>query len=410
MGKLLDRYFKDLPREVAVLTAVAFCVALGFGIVAPIIPVFAKTFEVSAFAASSVISVFAFMRFVSAAPSGWLVNKFGERSVLWIGLSIVAISSALAGFSQSFEQLIFLRGLGGTGSAMFTVSSMSLLLRTVDSAHRGRAASTYQGGFLFGGLAGPAVGGLIVGLSIRAPFFVYAGTLTLAALTAYFALPKGLGHPTKDTSETTEVQEPAMALRAALKFRAYWTALVVNLSNGMTSFGLRSALVPLFVVSVLQKSPATSSYGFLATSVVQASLLLPAGRMTDTKGRKPSMIIGTTFLVIAMLCLVASETLLGFYGAMVAMGVSAAFLGGAPSAVVGDVVNGRKGGPVVATYQMMSDLGIIIGPLMFGYLADSTGGFAWPFTASLIVASATSVLVWFMPETRKPKPAENLTA
>jgi MFS family permease len=202
---------------------------------------------------------------------------------------------------------------------MFTVSSMSLLLRTVDSAHRGRAASTYQGGFLFGGLAGPAVGGLIVGFSIRAPFFVYAATLTAAALTAYFALPKGLGHPTKDATQAAELQEPAMALRAALKFRAYWTALVVNLSSGMTSFGLRSALIPLFVVSVLQKSPATSSYGFLATSIVQASLLMPAGRMTDTKGRKPSMIIGSLALVAAMLCLVISETLVGFYGAMIAM-------------------------------------------------------------------------------------------
>lgn len=410
MRKLLERYFKDLPGEVTVLTAVAFCVALGFGIVAPIIPVFAQTFEVSAFAASSVISVFALMRFISAAPSGWLINKFGERSVLWVGLSIVAVSSALAGFSQSFEQLIFLRGLGGTGSAMFTVSSMSLLLRTVDSTHRGRAASTYQGGFLFGGLAGPAVGGLVVGFSIRAPFFVYATTLSLAALTAYFALPRGLGHPTKDTSGAAEVQAPAMALRTALKFRAYWTALVVNLSNGMTSFGLRTALIPLFVVSVLQKGPATSSYGFLATSVVQASFLLPAGRMTDTKGRKPAMIIGTLFLVVAMLCLVASETLLGFFGAMIAMGVSAAFLGGAPSAVVGDVVDGRKGGPVVATFQMMSDLGIIIGPLLFGFLADSSGGFAWPFIACLIVAIATSILVLLMPETHKPKIAENLTA
>jgi MFS family permease len=122
------------------------------------------------------------------------------------------------------------------------------------------------------------------------------------------------------------------------------------------------------------------------------------------------MVIGSIFLVISMLCLVVSPTLLGFYAAMVAMGVSAAFLGGAPSAVVGDIVDGRKGGPVVATYQMMSDLGIIVGPLLFGYLADSTGGFAWPFSASLIVASATSVLVTFMPETRKPKAAEKLAA
>ena len=408
MRNLLDRYFRDLPREVAVLTAVAFCVALGFGIVAPIIPVFAQSFEVSNLAASSVISVFALMRFLSAAPSGWLVNKIGERAVLWVGLSIVSISSALAGLAQSFDQLIVLRGIGGTGSAMFTVSSMSLLLRTVDAAHRGRAASTYQSGFLFGGLAGPAVGGLVVAASIRAPFFVYAATLAAAATTAYFALPKGLGHPNKDQSEVFENQDSALPLMAALKLRAYWTALVVNLSNGMTSFGLRSALIPLFVVSVLQKSPATSSYGFLATSVVQASLLLPAGRMTDTRGRKPAMIIGTLALVVAMICLVASETLTGFYASMIAMGVGAAYLGAAPSAVVGDIVDGRKGGPVVATYQMMSDLGIVAGPLLFGYLADSTGGFAWPFIAGLIVASATSVMVMCMPETRTPKPAETL--
>ena len=410
MRNFLDRYFRDLPREVAVLTAVAFCVALGFGIVAPIIPVFAQTFEVSNFAASSVISVFALMRFISAAPSGWLVNRIGERAVLWIGLSIVSISSALAGLAQTFDQLIVLRGIGGTGSAMFTVSSMSLLLRTVDAAHRGRAASTYQSGFLFGGLAGPAVGGLIVAVSIRAPFFVYAATLAAAATTAYFALPKGLGHPNKDQSEIFENQVSAMPLQAALRLRAYWTALVVNLSSGMTSFGLRSAIIPLFVVSVLQKSPATSSYGFLATSVVQASLLLPAGRMTDTRGRKPAMIIGSLSLVVAMICLVASETLTGFFASMIAMGVGAAFLGAAPSAVVGDIVDGRKGGPVVATYQMMSDLGIVAGPLLFGYLADSTGGFAWPFIAGLIVASASSVLVMFMPETRKPKVPETLIA
>ena len=54
-----------LPREVYVLTAVAFAVAVGFGVVAPAIPVFAKAFDVSNTAAGAVVSAFALMRFVS---------------------------------------------------------------------------------------------------------------------------------------------------------------------------------------------------------------------------------------------------------------------------------------------------------------------------------------------------------
>jgi DHA1 family multidrug resistance protein-like MFS transporter len=175
-------WFEGLPREVAVLSAVAFCVALGFGILAPAIPVFAKTFDVTATQASAVISVFALMRLIGAVPAGWLVDRIGERSVLVTGLSIVAVSSALAGFSTSFNQLLGFRGIGGLGSAMFTVSAMALLLRSVGPEQRGRAAGAFQGGFLLGGVAGPAVGGLVTGISIRLPFFVYAATLGAAVL------------------------------------------------------------------------------------------------------------------------------------------------------------------------------------------------------------------------------------
>ena len=129
------------------LSAVAFCVALGFGILAPAIPVFAKSFDVTATQAASVISVFALLRLIGAVPAGWLVDRIGERSVLVTGLSIVAVSSALAGFSTTFNQLLGFRGVGGLGSAMFTVSAMALLLRSV-----GPGAARSRGGRLPGRL------------------------------------------------------------------------------------------------------------------------------------------------------------------------------------------------------------------------------------------------------------------
>lgn len=397
--KFMDKYFRDLPPEVAALTGVSFCVALGFGIVAPIIPVFAKSFNVSALAATAVISVFAFMRFASATPAGWLVNKFGERAVLWSGLSVVAISSALAGFSQSYLELLVLRGLGGTGSSMFTVSAMSLLLRVVDVDHRGRASSTYQSGFLVGGLAGPAVGGIVVALSLRAPFFVYAVTLLGAALVAFFMLPRGLGHPDRD-DRMAQDSSHAMPLHSALKLREYWTALSYNFTIGMTSFGLRAALIPLYVTEVLKRGPSLSSLGFLVSSIAQAIFMLPAGRATDIRGRRPVMILGAAALLLSMTILFVSENITGFYIYMALIGISGAYLSAGGSAMIGDIVAGRKGGHVVSTYQMTSDFGIVIGPLVAGLLRDTSGGYALPFGFGLAITAAFFVIVSFVPETR----------
>ncbi len=156
-----------MPPEVFILSIVSFCVALGFGIVGPAIPIFANEFGVSAFWASAVVSVFALMRLVGALPAGWLVDRLGERVTLATGLIIVAVSSAFAGFSGTYPQLLVLRGVGGLGSAMFTVSSLSLLLRIVGPDQRGRAANAFQSGFLIGGVVSPAIGGVMLHFSIR---------------------------------------------------------------------------------------------------------------------------------------------------------------------------------------------------------------------------------------------------
>src|SRR6478672_5796239 len=174
--------FHDLPPEVAILSAVAFTVALGFGIVAPAIPAFARQFGVSVAAAAGVISVFALMRVVGALPSGRLVDRFGEPGVMAAGIAVVAVSSILAGFSDSFTELVVLRGSGGVGSAMFSISAQALLLGTVPGDQRGRASGLFSGGFLLGGISGPAVGGLVAAWSLRAPFFIYGGLLVVPAI------------------------------------------------------------------------------------------------------------------------------------------------------------------------------------------------------------------------------------
>ena len=402
---------KGLPKEVAVLSVVAFFVAIGFGILAPALPIFAKTFDVTALQASAVISVFALMRLVFAPVAGVLVDRLGERIVLTSGLFIVATSSAIAGFSQTYLQLIAFRGIGGIGSCMFTVSALALLLRVVNSNQRGRAASAFQGGFLLGGVAGPAVGGIVVAISIRAPFFVYAASLFVAALVTLIFLTRAQLHEREEEvshGQSDKLQE----LRTALHDKAYQAALGTNLIAGFVTFGLRSSVVPLFVIEGLQRGASLSGFGFLAAAAVQALALLPAGRMADTQGRRKALLFGTIATAIGLVFLTLADAavnglgqaaMLGtilFLVSMAIQGFGGAFLGSAPSAVIGDVMGGKKGGILVATFQMMSDVGAILGPLAAGLLVDLFD-FNWAFAFGALLALLPIFLVIRMPETLK---------
>jgi MFS family permease len=393
-----SKWLKGLPREVAVLTVIAFFVAIGFGIVIPTIPVFARSFGVSAFAASSVVSVFALMRFASSPISGKLVDRFGERKVLSSGLIIVSISSLFSGLADNFVELLVWRGAGGLGSAMFTVSAFSLILRLAKPDQRGRSVSAFNGGFLIGGLAGPAVGGIVISISLRAPFFVYSVSLMFAAATAIFMLSKAsLNDVAKDENE--ETKEGIFEFIKALKIQPYAAALSVNLATGFISFGLRSAILPIFVVEGLLQKPSLIAVGFLVTSATQAIFLSKAGRTTDDRGRKPAMVIGTSSMLIAVVILIVLPTTIGFLLSMAIGGIAAAFMGAAPAAVVGDVIGNKKSGSLIAGFQMTTDFGSIAGPLVAGYLVDQAG-FSWAFASGALVALLALSLSIAMKETK----------
>lgn len=391
IARPLQRIGGGLPREVLVLTAVAFSVAIGFGVVAPAIPVFAKQFDVSNTAAGAVISAFAFMRLVSALGSGRLVNRIGERVVLATGIAIVAVSSALAGLAQSYVQLLLLRGVGGIGSAMFTVSAISLLLRVVDADQRGRATGMWQSGFLFGAIAGPVIGGPLTDISLRAPFFVYAATLAVAGSIGMLFLTHTPLHD-REVHGAAPIQQTTLA--QAVRVSGYRAALVTNLGNGWALFGVRSSLIPLFVTEGLGASATWTGIGFFVSAATQGALLLPAGRLADSVGRRPAMVIGSALATLSMGMIATFDSLGLYVCAMALFGCGAAFLAVAPSAAVGDVVAGR-GGTVVAAFQMSSDLGAVVGPLVAGALADTYSfGAAFGVTAGVLglglVSSAVS--------------------
>ncbi|CAN2245144.1 AraJ Arabinose efflux permease [Candidatus Planktophila vernalis] len=386
--------FKDLPREVSILVAASFFVAVGFGIVLPAIPVFAKSFGVNNAAIGLMVSAFAITRFASGLISGTLVDKFGERAVFSSGVFMVALFTFLAGLSQSYEQLLFFRAAGGLGSSMFSVAAGSVIMRSVDDANRGRAQSVYQGSFLLGGIAGPAIGGLLSVISLRAPFFVYSGMLICSGTVAHFFL-KGdkIGKVDKsvDTSDHTTVRE-------ALKMKPYRIALVLAFIGSWVFFGLRASILPIFVTEELNSTTAVVGYGLALSAVIQGLILLRAGRYSDEKGRRAASIIGAQVVLLGVLLLTFSVNVWMYLLAMAVLGFGGAFISITPASIVGDVIKG-KGGKVIAIFQMAGDAGMMVGPIIIGAVSDFFS-YRAAFGMSAAIFVIALVLVYQIPETR----------
>jgi MFS family permease len=379
----------SLPREVYVLGLVAFCVAVGFGVLVPVLPVFARSFGVGNTEVGAVISAFALMRLVSSPFCGWLIKIFTERIIMATGIFIVAISSGLAGISRSYVQLLVLRGVGGIGSAMFTVAAFTLLLTSVEAGVRGRAAGFFQAGFLIGSIAGPALGGALAAISLTAPFFFYAGTLAVAGTVGLVLLRRRSQKPAEETAE------PAVTFRAVVRDARYQAACVTNLAQGWTSFGVRSSLVPVLVVELLHRPASWTGIAFACSAVVQTIAVGPAGRFTDTVGRRSAMILGGTLATVSIMAVPFAPNIWLLIVVLCLFGVASAFLGTAPAAAVGDAA-GSRSGTAVAVFSMCADIGAIIGPLVAGFLAD-TWSYPAAFGAGAALMLVATGLSWRMP-------------
>lgn len=356
-----------LDRDVVVLGVIAFFVMLGFGVVIPVLPVFVRSFDVGFVEIGAVISAFALARLIATPFVGRLVDRGGERTILAIGIGIVAISSGLVGFAGSYPEVLILRGAGGIGSAMFSVSAMTLLLSTAAPETRARSVGFYQGGFLIGGMAGPAVGGILAAVSLRAPFFFYAATLIVAGVIGLVLLRR----PVKTATADAAAQIP---LGVVVRDRRFIAACVANFAQGWGSMGARSALIPVLIVEVLRGTSAWTGVAFAIAAVVQTLCLGPAGRFVDRVGRRPAMIGAFSIAAVLLMAISIAPNFAVLTVLLCLYGAAAAFMGTAPAASVGDAAGPRNARPV-AIFSAFSDAGAIVGPLVAGALLDA---FSWP--------------------------------
>ena len=391
---------EQLPREVWALIGANAVIALGYGVIAPVLPQLARHFGVSISAATFVITAFAVMRLLAAPPTGLLVQRLGERRIYVSGVLIVAVSTAACAFAHTYWALLVFRALGGIGSTMFFVSALGLMIRMSPHDARGKVAGMFSGAFLVGSVAGPVVGSLTAGFGLSAPFIIYGVLLLFAAAVVLVSLRNSpLGGP-------AEPDEMKITVRIALRHRAYRAALLSNFASGWSLFGLRFALVPLFVAEMLRQSPAVAGLALTAFAVGNVAAVIPSGRLSDRLGRKPLLIIGLLLSGVSTAALGLASSLPVFLAMAVVSGAASGIFASPQQAAVADIIGKARGGTAVATFQMMSDFGSIVGSLGVGLLAQQLS-YGWAFGVSGAILLIAGVGWMFAPETRDESPVEH---
>lgn len=369
-------------------------IALGYGVVSPVLPAYARTFGVSIGAATFVITVVSVTRLFFAPVTGLMVQRLGERRIYIAGLLLVAVSTGACAFAQTYWQLLAFRALGGIGSTMFFISALGLMIRISPDDARGRIAGLFSTGFLAGSVGGPVVGGLTASFGLSAPFLIYGAALLSAAVVVFASLRRST------LAARADETEPTVTLRAALRHRAYRSALVSNFATGWSVFGLRIALVPLFVSEVLGRGPRMTGLALATFAIGNVVAVLPSGYLSDRIGRRGLLIAGLAVSGVTTMWVGASTSVSLFLVAAYLAGAASGMFTSPQQAAVADILGGTaRAGTAVATFQMMADLGAIIGSVAVGQIAERLS-FGWGFVVSGVILLAAAIGWVVAPETR----------
>lgn len=383
------------------LLAISITVALGFGMVVPVLPLYAESFGVGLADIGFIQLVFGLTRFSFGLIGGLVVDRYGDRICTMAGLLVVSVSSYGAGLAASFPQLVVARGVGGMGSALFISGLMNRILRIIEPSAMGSATGSFRASFLVGASAGPLVGGLVAArFGLGAPFIFYATGLLVATAITWFVMA---GQTFVGDGPKRSPLEALRAARPLLGERRYIVALLATLVAWWTVAGPAQTVGPVFARAVLRLSSSEIGLAITMLSVGEILILFVAGRASDRYGRRvvlaPSLAIAAA--ATAAIGLIDAGSAWAYYPLMMAVGMGIAAASAASGGLLADAIPRGGSGAAVGVNQMAGDLGYLTSPLTVGTLAERSG-FGAAYIAGALPAALVSLASLGLPRRTTP--------
>jgi MFS family permease len=376
----------------AILFSVVFLDLLGFGIVIPILPYYAKEYGADARTLGLLLAIYSAMQLVFAPVWGRLSDARGRRPILVATILGQSASLVVLGFAPSLVWLFVGRGLAGVCGANLSTAAAYIADVTPEEG-RARGMGVLGAGFGLGFIFGPALGGLLAHWGHGTPMFAAAGLSLLAAVVAWARLP-----------------EPALAREERRQHRRRLDRAALRESLGDARTRIAVLLFFLLTLAATQTETAFAlfvqarhGYGAreaglllgltgLVMAGVQGRLI---GPLTRRFGEAWLAAAGALALALGLVGLAASPlaALLPLPLALLGLGMglthpslqSLASRGAAP---------GRQGA-TMGVYQSAGSLARIAGPPAGGWLYD-VPGIQVPFlaAAALSLVACFAIVAW----------------
>jgi len=353
------------PRSpLFVLSFTKFIDLVGFGIVIPILPLYAEHFHASPIAIGWLTGIYSGMQIIFTPILGKLSDRFGRRPVLFISIVGTALGFALMGLAHSLTLLFVARILAGITGGNIAIPQAYIADVTAPEK-RSRAMGMIGAAFGLGFTFGPLIGGVMSRISYSAPFFFSAGLAVINAALVYLILPESLSreHRARPHEEASmfEVFRHGRGGMFAIVLGTYFFLIV--------GFSIMTTLFALFTEKRFGYDAQANGYMFgfvgIVSVIVQGGLI---GRLIKMFGEvalaRAGMILTTVSLALLPMSHNLAFLLLVSAGLSAGSGCASPPLSGLASQMVEQSWQGRA----LGVLQSAGSTARLLGPLLGGWL------------------------------------------
>lgn len=376
---------------------------IGWGLIIPVMPVLiAGLKHISVNEASKegglLLFIYAFMQFFCAPILGSLSDRYGRRPVLLFSLFGFGVDYIFLGFAPTFGWLFLGRTISGITGASFTTANAYIAdISTVET--RSKNFGMLGAAFGLGFIIGPAIGGLLTGWGIRAPFFAAAALTLLNWLYGYFVLPESLSVEHRRKFEWQRAN-PFGSLRNLKKYPAVAALLVALFLDYLASHAVQSTW-SYFTAYRFQWTPKTIGISLTVVGVLVAFVQGILIRMiTPRLGNDRSIYIGLLLCAVGLFLFAsASQSWMMFVflipyclGGIAAPALQASITGHVPPNAQGELQ-----GSITSLLSIAAIIGPLLMTNLFAYFTSAHSPIHFPgasFLAGGLLMLAASVVAY----------------